>query len=154
VKGILALDLANSTGWAHSDGTSGVVDFKPKRGESPGMRYVRLRVFLDKMSKAHPFELVAYEQPHHLRSGAATEVLVGLLTRVQEWCAERGLEGMRIEHTNQSPTEVKKHAVGKGKASKLAMMLAAERKWGFEPKTDDEADALWLLDLVKKELGV
>ena len=39
---VLALDLATKTGWALWDGArieSGVQDFTPQRGDSPGMRY-------------------------------------------------------------------------------------------------------------------
>ena len=151
----LALDLATLTGWAHSDGASGVIDLKPKRGESPGMRYVNLKSFLNRAYAASPFRLVAYEMPIH-RGGAATEVLLGLQTKVQEWCAEKNLslpEEQTIEYTRRTPKEVKKHATGRGNASKTAMKLAAEKRWGFEPIDDNHTDALWLLDLVQKELG-
>jgi len=142
----LALDLATKTGWAHSNGESGVQDFKPRRGESPGMRYLALGAWLNRMYGLAPFDLVVYEQAHY-RGGAATEVLVGMVTKVQEWCAERG-----IEYTSRHSKAIKKHALGKGKGSKLAMRLSAEVKWGRDIESDDEADALWLLSLVQSEL--
>lgn len=41
---ILALDMATKTGWATNAGrTSGVQTFDVKRGESPGMRFLRCR---------------------------------------------------------------------------------------------------------------
>ena len=44
---ILALDLATLTGWASSVGrTSGVQVFDVRRGESPGMRFLRCRAWL------------------------------------------------------------------------------------------------------------
>jgi len=147
---ILALDLATSTGWACSDGASGVQSFKPRRGDSPGMRYLELRAWLSRVREVAPFELIAYEQPHH-RGGYPTEVLVGMATTVQAWAAEHG-----VETTSRSSDEIKTHALGprKGKKrwSKLAMCLAAEKKFGFEPINDDHADAMWLLDLVRSEL--
>ena len=143
---ILSLDLATLTGWAHSNGTSGVQSFKPRRGESPGMRYLELEAWLNRMHGLAPFELVAYEQPHH-RGGHATEVLVGMVTRVQSFAVEKG-----IEVTSRHSAEIKKHALGKGRGSKLAMRLSAEVKWDREIATDDEADALWLLSLVQSEL--
>lgn len=93
-----------------------------------------------------PFELIAYEQPHH-RGGYATEVLIGLVTTVQGWAAEHG-----VDTTTRHTSEIKKHALGKGRGSKLAMMLACEKKFGFEPIDDNHADAVWLLDLVRSEL--
>jgi crossover junction endodeoxyribonuclease RuvC len=43
-----------------------------------------------------------------------------------------------------SPGQVKKFATGKGVAEKSLMMMTVFKKWGFEPKTDDEADAMSL----------
>lgn len=144
---ILALDLATTTGWASSDGTSGVQSFKPRRGDSPGVRYLNLRAWLSGMYKIIPFELIAYEQAH-FRGGYATEVLVGMATTVQAWAAEYG-----VETTTRQSSEIKKYALGKGKGSKLAMMLACEKKFGIEPIDDNHSDAVWLLDLVRSELG-
>ena len=143
---ILALDLATKCGWAHSDGASGVQSFQPRRGDSPGMRYLNLRAWLSRMYEVAPFELVAYEQPHH-RGGHSTEVLVGMATTVQGWAAEYG-----VEMTTRHSSEIKRHALGKGRGSKLAVMLACEKKFGFEPIDDNHADAIWLLDLVRSEL--
>jgi len=147
-KNILALDMATKTGWAHSDGSSGVEDFAAKsRGESPGMKFVRLECFLDRMLREHPFEVLAYELPHH-RGGHATQVLVGMQGIALKFAAANG-----IDHTGKRSGDIKGHATGKKRASKVAMMMAAEKKFGIEPETDDEADALWLLNLVQKELG-
>jgi hypothetical protein len=43
---ILTLDLATKTGWASNilGRRSGVVEFQLKRGESPGMRFLRCRI--------------------------------------------------------------------------------------------------------------
>ena len=144
---ILALDLATITGWASSDGTSGVQSFKPRRGDSPGVRYLNLRAWLSEMYEIIPFELIVYEQPLH-RGGHATEVLVGMATTVQAWAAEHG-----VETTTRRPDEIKKYALGKGKGSKLSMILACEKKFGIEPQDDNHADALFLLSLVMSDLG-
>ncbi len=144
---ILALDLATKTGWASSGGTSGVQSFKPRRGDSPGVRYLNLRAWLSEMREIISFGLIAYEQPHH-RGGYATEVLVGMATTVQAWAAEHG-----VETTTRQSWEIKMHALGKKSGSKLAMMLACEKKFGIEPQNDDHADALFLLSLVMSDLG-
>lgn len=143
---VLALDLATKTGWAHSDGASGVQSFRPRRGDSPGMRYLALRAWLSRMHDMSPFELIAYEQPHH-RGGYPTEVLFGMVTTVQAWAAERGKET-----TARHSAEIKRHALGKGRGSKLAMMMACEREFGIEPIDNNQADALWLLSLIRSEL--
>ncbi len=140
---ILALDLGSTTGWAIAhDGTvvSGTWDIAPRRGESPGMRYIRLRGRLQALHVAYPnLALVVYEQAHH-RGGAATEYAVGCVTTVQAWCASLGIEFAGV-HT----ATIKKHATGKGNASKQDMIAAAKAR-GFNPGCDNEADALALLD--------
>ena len=151
-QAILALDLATSTGWAArtEDGglESGTVNFKPKRGESDGMRYVRFRSWLNTILDVVKPSLVVYEAPHH-RGGAATMVLVGLETRVHEVCATRN-----IEYTNVKTSTLKKHATGKGNASKAEMMASAETVLGRPPINDDEADAVCVLVWVEDEHGL
>lgn len=46
------------------------------------------------------------------------------------------------------PRKIKKHATGNGNASKDMMLESAKAKWPA-CEYDDEADALWLLDLVR-----
>ena len=145
---ILALDLATKTGWAIARNgqlvESGVQVFDIRRGESPGLRFLRFRSWLeDLLTEAAP-DLVAYEQAHH-RGGAATELCVGFATRVQELAAGDG-----IEYASVHTSTLKKHATGHGNAQKDAMVAAARKRWGIEPEDDNHADALlilaWALD--------
>ena len=48
---ILSLDMATTTGWASNihGRRSGVIEFALKRGESPGMRFLRCRAWLNVM---------------------------------------------------------------------------------------------------------
>lgn len=139
----LALDMGSRCGWAIGNAdevTSGVWDIVPRRGESPGMRYLHLRAQLQTVRAAYPdLATVFYEQAHH-RGGAATEYAVGCVATVQAWCAEHG-----IEHAAVHSATIKKHATGKGNAPKDAVMTAM-RSRGFAPADDNEADALALLD--------
>jgi len=144
---IFALDLSTMTGWAHSSGPSGVQNFSLSRGESSGMRFLKFQGWLGRVYKDAPFDLVVYEQPH-LRGGAATEVLAGMVGILQAWAVEH-----EIETAMRHSREIKKHATGKGSASK-GMMIKAAKERGWDPEDDNEADALWLLDLMKKEIGV
>jgi Holliday junction resolvasome RuvABC endonuclease subunit len=143
---ILALDLATRSGWALLEAgriESGIETFDVKRGESPGMRYVRFNRWLDEFvlhsSTALPrVELIVFEQAHQ-RGGAATEVAAGFSTRVLEFCAEHG-----IEHASVHTASLKKWTTGKGNADKAAMLEAVSRRWK-RVDTDDEADAVALL---------
>ncbi len=144
---ILALDLASRTGWAHSLGASGVQDFTPRRGDSPGMRWIEFRGWLNRLLDSAPADIIVYEQAHH-RGGAATHVAHALIGAVESIAAER-----KIEITSRHTATIKKHATGSGRANKEEMFQAAREKWADRTLADDnEADALWLLDLVLSDL--
>ena len=166
---ILAIDPGTHCGWATWDGQhveSGVQVFDLKRGESPGMRFLRFRrwlhqvvwsldrdfIIIDPSTYQAPDLLFVYEQAHH-RGGAATEILVGMTTRIQEFAAEIG-----AEHASVHSGTLKKFATGKGNASKADMIVAAEgwgARWGIgDTITDDNiADALLLLAWAREEFG-
>ena len=152
---ILALDLSVScTGWAYSDSesgleSSGVQSFKGRRGDSPGMRWLEFKAWMNRVIMAAPVDLIAYEQAHH-RGGAATHAAHGLIACVEEVAAV-----LNIEVTARHTGSIKKHAkgAGKGKMNKLAMVRAAAVRWpNMKIIDDNHADALWLLDLVREEL--
>lgn len=182
--GILALDLATSTGWAFRDRngvvTSGVQTFDVRRGESPGMRFLRCRRWLAEVLQPSPVrvgdracswdvegdralvrmsrevDVIAYEKAHH-RGGHATACLVGLATVVQEEAARLGIDLAPI-----ATATLKKHATGRGNASKDEMITAALTRWPDRLKLatsvpgqslgDDEADALCVLSWAIDEL--
>lgn len=151
---LLAIDPGTRCGWAVHDGcqviASGVWDLKPPRGASPGTRYLYLRARLNEVSDAFPSQLrmIVVEQAHH-RGGAATEYAMGVLTHVQSWCAEQG-----IEHATIHGARVKSLATGKGNASKEQMLGAAARRWPDHRFEDDnEADARWIAEAAAKEWG-
>ena len=147
---ILALDLATKTGWATNayGRDSGTIAFALKRGESPGMRFLRCRAWLNELYcglTSSVIDVIAYEQAHH-RGGAATAVCVGLVTVVQSFAAEHGIELMPV-HT----ATLKKFATGSGRANKQGMIEAAIER-GWKPEDDNEADAQLLLDYALSEL--
>ena len=149
---ILALDLGTLTGWAYFDGTrieSGTQDFSLHRGESPGMRFVRFNAWLSGfLTCLVPGDLLAYEQAHH-RGGAATEIAAGFSTRVQEAASLH-----KLEHASIHSSTLKKFATGKGNAKKPEMMLTARQRWPEQRvETDDQADALWILEWARREFS-
>lgn len=148
---ILSLDLATKTGWAHSDGPSGVWDFKIKRDESGGMRLIRLRSKIQEIHDKAGFTLLVYEATRHAAPGmqGALVVQAELQSVVKVFC-----EIEKIEYVGKSPKEIKKHATGSGNANKEKMLAAAEEKWPHKNIEDhNESDALWLLNLIQFELG-
>ena len=165
---ILALDTATKTGWAtliNWQIESGVQDFTKKRGESPGILFLRFNAWLMGIALKtlpgstaaapfteiledgyKPFDVIVYEQAHH-RGGYAANLCVGLTTRLQEFAARIGAESMAV----QSGT-LKKATTGKGNASKEEMMVWFKEQTGRDPIDDNEADAYALLMLACKEL--
>jgi Holliday junction resolvasome RuvABC endonuclease subunit len=148
---ILALDLATKTGWSTNihGRRSGVIEFPIKRGESPGMRFLRCRAWLNEMWRLldRQIDLIVYEQAHH-RGGAATAVCVGLVTEVQAFAAGHEIELMPV-HT----ATLKKFSTGSGRASKTDMIKAAEQR-GWNPQDDNEADSALLLEYALFDLNM
>ncbi len=142
---ILSLDLATKTGWC-TENMSGVQVFDVKRGESPGMRFLRCRSWLNEMYDLVPgLSVLVYEQAHH-RGGSATACCVGLVTVVLEFAAKNKLETMPV-HT----ATLKKWATGNGRAGKPEMIKAAIAR-GYNPVDDNEADACLLYEYAKEIL--
>ena len=147
---ILAIDSAIHTGWAVGNGKhreSGFVEFAAKRGEDPGMRFVRFRLGVREMIEVYDIDLVIYEQAHY-RGGAATELCVGFVTRIIEEAARAG-----IHYTSVHSGELKKWATNNGRAGKEDMIRRAKELYGFPPKNDDHADALLALAWGRERYG-
>ena len=143
---VLALDLGTSTGWAisHTDGTvtSGVQSFEQKRFDGGGMRYLRFRRWMEETLDLGGVEEVRYEEVRRHAATTAAHVYGGFLAVLTSMCEERN-----IPYAGEPVGTIKRHATGKGNADKTAM-IAAARARGWSPKDDNEADALWILDLV------
>jgi Holliday junction resolvasome RuvABC endonuclease subunit len=151
---ILALDCSTKTGWALLDENgriieSGVQSFDKRRGESNGLVFLRFRSWLSKLIEFLPggVGLLVYERAH-MRGGAATELCVGMQTRVQEAAAERQIESLPVPSTT-----LKKWATGNGRAGKLEMIQACRQHLGRPPEDDNEADAVLLAVYAHAEYG-
>ena len=146
---ILALDCGTKTGWASLvDGRieSGVQDFSLKRGESKGIRFLRFNTWLNGMLELIKPYVVVYEMAH-MRGGHATEILVGMTTRIEEFCESKG-----IEYSSVHSATLKKFATGKGRSSKEDMIRVARTKFNRpDLSSDDEADALHALAWGREE---
>lgn len=142
---ILAVDPGIKLGWAlripHADiFESGVQIFDLKRGESPGMRWLSFRAWLEKIkTNGLKPDLVVFEMVHH-RGGAATEIAHGFVTRLQEFSAKE-----QSEYFSVHSATLKKWATGSGRAEKKEMIAAAQLRTGRDIRDDNEADAILLL---------
>jgi Holliday junction resolvasome RuvABC endonuclease subunit len=146
---ILALDPATNCGFAYHAGSgviSGTWDLSSRRDESAGMKLIRLRSKLEEFRVG--LDLVVFEAARNAmpKMQGALVHQAKLQGVIELWCTEHG-----IDYRGYSPTEIKKHATGKGNANKAAMIAAARERFGYEGKDDNEADAIWLLDLARSE---
>ena len=139
---IIGLDCASKTGFAISERgkiiESGVQDFTKKRGESNGLMFLRFRKWLKELVELTSPDLLAYERAH-FRGGAATEICVGLQTRVQEMAVE-----FNIPCAPVATGTLKKFATGIGNAGKPEMMEASIKHLHRNPIDDNEADAVFI----------
>lgn len=151
---LLFFDVSTKTGWAAEIGGKievGKEVFETKRGESNGMRFMRFRIWVDHITELVKPGIIGYEQAHY-RGGAATELCVGFITRVQEVAAAKA-----IQYTGVHSGTLKKFITGSGKGDKSQVM---ERIKTMFPQIEsahgdnDIADALAGLCWLKNEYGV
>ena len=142
---ILALDIATTTGWK-TETASGVWKLRQKKDDSTGMKLVRLKSYLKELIELEHIELVAYERPAGMFKSAiiSESELIGVVLLL---CEE-----LSLQCTAYSPTEIKKFATGKGNAKKIDMIAKAV-ELGYSPADDNEADAIHLYLLAKKDIG-
>lgn len=141
----LALDLATTTGWASSSMgivNSGTISFKGGRYEGGGMRFLRFRTWLKEFISTEKPAVIYYEEVRRHLSTDSAHIYGGLLATLQAECEYR-----QIPYLGIPVGTIKKHATGKGSASKADMIRTAKEKWPEQNIRDDnQADALWILD--------
>ncbi|MBF0341347.1 MAG: hypothetical protein HQL95_10360 [Magnetococcales bacterium] len=146
---ILALDLGSKMGWAlrQADGTvtCGTVEFRPGRFEGGGMAFVRFKKWLNEVIRfAGPIGSVFFEEVRAHAGVTASHVYGGFLSHLSAWAEEA-----EIPYQGVPVGTIKRHATGKGNASKEEVIEAMRRK-GHNPADDNAADALailhWALD--------
>lgn len=145
---ILALDIATKTGWATgvAPGESGVWDLGAKRREPKYIRLHNLRQNLQLLDlEDDRFDLVVFEALYMQHFNTAV-ILAELRGVVKEW-AHLYTGGVADP---VAPTTIKKHATGRGDATKMMVLLAARARWpDLNIVSDDQSDALWLWDHTK-----
>ena len=110
-----------------------------------GMRLIRLRAKLNEILESEHINLVVFERPGG-RFKASIIVQSEIQGQIKTVC-----EDHKIQYRAYSSKEIKKFATGKGNAGKPAVIKAAQDKLGYQGENDNEADALWLLELAKND---
>lgn len=151
---ILALDLGTACGWAAGEQLLeptrqaiqfGTFDLRAGRFSGGGMRFVRFEQELNNFKGL--VDQVVFEEVRRHRGTDAAHVYGGLLATMSAWCEKNGIpyEGVPVQ-------KIKSFATGKGNADKAAVVNAVTG-WGFQPKNDNEADAIALLRLRLSEIA-
>ena len=143
---IFALDLGTQTGWALTsrDGsiTSGSQSFKPQRFEGGGMRFLRFKRWLTDIKQCNDgIDQVVFEEVRRHAGVDAAHAYGGFMGQLTAWC-----EHHQIPYQGIPVGTIKKHATGKGNASKDEMVTSVRAR-GHTPTDDNEADAIALLYL-------
>jgi hypothetical protein len=147
---ILAHDLGTKTGrpiGVHGRLVlSGIQDFKPRRFDGGGMRYLRFRWWLKEMAKNQVYERVVFEEVRRHLGVDAAHAYGGFLATLTGWCEEENIpyEGMTVQ-------AIKTHATGNAGASKDDMKVAAYEWTGAVIPDDNQVDAIALLSLAAGE---
>ena len=141
---ILALDLGTTTGWAlaQTDAqiTSGSQSFKPQRFEGGGMRFLRFKRWLTDIKQCSTdISLIVFEEVRRHAGVDAAHAYGGFMGQLTAWC-----EHHQIPYEGVPVGTIKKHATGKGNASKEQMIQAMQARY-HSVADDNEADALALL---------
>lgn len=144
-RAILALDLGSRCGWAVLPRSGriafGVNEFRPGRFEGAGMAFLRFERFLsDAANVSGPFGVVVFEEVRAHAGTLAAQVYGGFLAHLTAWC-----ERHAVPYLGVPVATIKRHATGKGNASKDDVIKAVRAR-GHAPKDDNEADALAILD--------
>jgi hypothetical protein len=150
MRSILALDLGTNCGWALRTFAGkvcyGTQSFKVGKYDGGGMRYLKFRNWLDEITPG--VQHIAYEAVRRHIGTDAAHVYGGLMATLTAWCEEN-----KIPYEGVAVGTIKKHATGRGNASKDEM-IAAANALGYNPEDDNAADALHLLGYVESIYGV
>jgi Holliday junction resolvasome RuvABC endonuclease subunit len=149
---IMTLDLGTLTGWCVAMGpfapeprtwASGCQDFRGTRYEGGGMRFLRFKSWLTQMKNTSRIEAIAFEEVRRHAGTDAAHVYGGFLAILTAWC-----EHHQIPYIGVPVGTIKKHATGKGNASKDDMIEAAATRGPCcqRTKDDNQADAVCLMN--------
>jgi crossover junction endodeoxyribonuclease RuvC len=146
---VLGLDVSTKMGWVLMEDEQvlgqGQIEFKKASGMD---RIFKFSDWLDNILTSFQPELVMIEGYAHVFTGSFI-VSVEIGTAIRMTCHAHNIKWEEV-----SPTSLKKFVTGKGKAQKDEMMLGVYKRWGFDPETNNIADAYGLARVGLAYLGL
>lgn len=164
---VLGLDLGRRSAWARAEsaylnGWGPRSALEGSRASNAGLTYGEWRLgdhadwdgvygaLWERLSDIHlvsPLDVLGFESAGtHFKSANAIWSIVGLVVVCKTWCKVNGVTPHMVH--NQA---MKKHATGHGHSEKDQIMAACERL-GWKPQTENQGDALFVLDMTLTEL--
>ena len=136
---ILGLDIATMCGY-YSTHESGAWNFYESKARNDNKQHKAFRDTLIGFITRYSIQQVVAEDVNvnnHFIDMRKLSEFRGILLEV---CDELSLP----EPVFLNVMSIKKYATGNGRATKLDMIDACVEKYGYRPRTDDEADAFWV----------
>ena len=137
----LALDLGTYLGFAiYKDGTvtSGTKKLRVDKRAS-GVRFLDFRNWILQTINKYGIQKVFFERVYGHTGMEAAHIYGGFMYTLAIVCLE-----LNVECIGLAVKSIKKFMTGTGNATKDQMIIAAKLH-GFDPKTDDEADAIAIM---------
>jgi len=139
---VIGIDPGMSTGWAYTSESGPVIAGTWNlKGSDDHELIVLFRNMCELIDKVVP-EIVCYEEP--VARGMAARSLnrqMGIIILACEVCA--------VAHYPVNPGTLKKHATGRGNATKEEMAEALWGKGGYRADDHNAVDAHWLADYAR-----
>lgn len=136
---VLGLDIATMCGY-YSTHESGAWNFYESKARNDNKQHKAFRDTLIGFIRKYSIRQVVAEDinvNNHFTDMRKLSEFRGILLEV---CDELDLP----EPAFINVATVKKFATGNGRATKIEMIHACVEKYGYRPRTDDEADAFWI----------
>lgn len=140
---ILALDPANKCGFAHSNGEHGV--WHLGKGEL-GQQHAELVRLLDDAIERWSCNMIATENAGFGSRNPEVQAMHNERLGIIRMIAHK--HGAKL--IAFSPMTIKAFATGHGHAKKPQMVAACRRLLDLNVVSEDEADAIWILELAKR----
>jgi len=144
---ILALDPAKVTGAAHSSGYLDVWRIGQHESEHRGKQFARMRRNIHDIARTLGIDFIAFEDAAAGSHKWNTQRFHNQLAGIVILCAAE----LEVPFRTYKPNTIKKFATGNGRADKSQMIASAQQQLGINPPDDNAADALWILELAKRE---
>jgi Holliday junction resolvasome RuvABC endonuclease subunit len=145
---VVAIDPGKHLGWAvqAADGA-----FRHGADNLPtDMKWRALRGLLNRLAANHgPVHAVWIEKSIWKRQAYAMLDHGGFLAITEDWCQ---VNRARFEWA--APSSIKSHITGSGRAKKADVMHHVQMVHGVKTKSDDEADAIALLDYALAQMAL